>query len=94
LKREWATDDFMAHPEITLRQAAVRMLTSHLLLVNSRSASAFQVAFIPGIVVYLLFHVAVNAIYLLILLGSVAFLWMHRGTIVRIGSCGHHTSRF
>ncbi len=75
LKKEWAVQDALDHPFITIQQAAVRSLTLHLFLVNSKPPAAFRVAFIPGNVIFILFHIVLNLAYLVVLVSSLYFVF-------------------
>jgi hypothetical protein len=81
LKKEWLYKDALDNPILVLKQAAIRSLTLNLFVVNSKPPEAFRLSVIPGKVIYLLFHVAVNSVYLLILLASAYFLFSQRRRI-------------
>lgn len=82
LKKEWAIEDFVDHPEVTMQQFGIRMLTMHVWLINSKSAASFRIGSIPGWIPYLLLHVVANGFYLLILLCALLFLVTNRSGLV------------
>jgi hypothetical protein len=73
LQWRWIAEDVVHNPGITLRASAIRLLCLHLALVHSLKAEKFRFAFLKGRSAYALFHVAVNAGTILILIGAVWF---------------------
>jgi hypothetical protein len=60
LQRRWILDDWLSNPGINARAAAIRSLTLHLYRVNSAEPEDFRVGALPGWLVFMAFHLAVN----------------------------------
>jgi hypothetical protein len=82
LRWRWIVGDFLHHPGITLRAAAVKMLALHFAFVHSLEPENFHFAFLHGVWGYALFHVAVNAFTIVLLIGSVLFVVAHRHALL------------
>jgi hypothetical protein len=84
LRRRWVLRDTVGHPWLTLRMAAVRALTLHLLVVHSARPEAFALGPLPGALVYALAHVLVNGLFWGIL-GCACFgLWQRRAELAAL----------
>ncbi|HEX9886825.1 MAG TPA: hypothetical protein VGA70_10065 [Longimicrobiales bacterium] len=83
LQRRWILDDWLSNPGINARAAAIRSLTLHLYRVNSAEPEDFRVGALPGWLVFMAFHLAVNAVSLMLLAGTGAFLVLRRGALAR-----------
>lgn len=82
LRWRWILQDFLHHPGITVRAAAVKMLALHFAFVHSVEPENFHFAFLRGIWGYALFHIAVNAFTIVLLIGSVLFVVSHWHTLL------------
>jgi len=67
LEWQWALNDVRHHPALALRSGLVRLLALQVALVNSRPPDAFHVGPVGGRVIYIAFHVFLNALSLLAL---------------------------
>jgi hypothetical protein len=74
----WIVGDFLHHPGITLRAAAVKMLALHFAFVHSLEPENFHFGPLKGLWSYAIFHVAVNAFTIVLVIGSVLFVVSHR----------------
>jgi hypothetical protein len=74
----WILRDWIDHPGVTLRAAAVRCLSLHTLLIGSVRAESFRAGPLRGRSGFLLFHVAANAVNAMLVLGTLAFLVLRR----------------
>ena len=81
LQREWILNDWITHPGITLQAVAVRFLSIHVAMVNSKKPAAFQAGPISGGLVYVVFHVVVNIANVFLILGGLFFLIQRRGQL-------------
>lgn len=81
LKREWALNDALHHPGLTLQMAAVRTLSMHVARVNSIKPEQFRIGPLRGSWAYFVFQILVNATFFLILGGVICFLFMRRNNI-------------
>ncbi len=84
LKKDWAIRDVPANPLITIRQAAVRCLTLHLFLVNSKPPAAFRVSFVPGVIIFSLVHIILNSVYIIVITGGLFYLLTNRKKAVSL----------
>jgi hypothetical protein len=82
LRWRWIVEDFLHHPGITVRAAAVKMLALHFAFVHSVEPENFHFAFLQGMWGYALFHIAVNAFTIVLLIGSVSFVVTRRHTLL------------
>jgi hypothetical protein len=82
LRWRWIAGDFLHHPGITLRAAGVKMLALHFAFVHSLEPEKFHFAFLRGVWGYALFHIAVNAFTIVLVIGSVLFVVGHRHAIL------------
>jgi hypothetical protein len=82
LRWRWIVADFLHHPGITVRAAGVKMLALHFAFVHSVEPENFHFAFLKGVFGYALFHVAVNATTIVLLIGSILFAVSHRHTML------------
>ncbi len=82
LRWRWIVGDFLHHPGITLRAAGVKLLALHFAFVHSLEPENFHFAFLKGVWGYALFHVAVNAFTIVLVIGSVLFAVSHRHTML------------
>jgi hypothetical protein len=82
LRWRWIVGDFLHHPGITLRAAGVKMLALHFAFVHSLEPDNFHFAFLRGVWGYALFHIAVNAFTIVLVIGSVLFAVGHRHAIL------------
>jgi hypothetical protein len=78
----WIVQDFLHHPGITLRAAGVKLLALHFAFVHSLEPEKFHFGFLRGVWGYALFHIAVNAFTIVLLIGSVLFAVSYRHTIL------------
>jgi 4-amino-4-deoxy-L-arabinose transferase-like glycosyltransferase len=84
LMAKWLKQDVVEHPFLWTRMAAVRTLALHTSFVNSKRPEAFRVGPISGWLVYVIFHVLVNAVNVLLIGGAIWFL------ITRWGQLASH----
>jgi hypothetical protein len=82
LRWRWIVEDFLHHPFITLRAAGVKMLALHFAFVHSLEPENFHFIFLRGVWGYALFHLAVNAFTVVLVIGSVLFVASHRHTLL------------
>ena len=82
LRWRWIVEDFLHHPLITLRAAGVKMLALHFAFVHSLEPENFHFIFLRGVWGYALFHLAVNAFTVVLIIGSVLFVASHRHTLL------------
>ena len=82
LRWRWIVEDFLHHPFITLRAAGVKMLALHFAFVHSLEPENFHFIFLRGVEGYALFHLAVNAFTVVLIIGSVMFVATHRHTLL------------
>jgi len=73
LQYRWVKDDFLKHPLVRLKMAAVRVLSLQVALVNSVKSQAFKLGPWHGPTAYWSFHIAINAINILVLGCAVGF---------------------
>lgn len=78
LQREWVLRDVKEHPVLTIRTAAIRLLSLHIAVVNSQNPEAFKLGPLSGRITYAAFHILVNSVTFLILLASACFLFAER----------------
>jgi hypothetical protein len=78
LQFQWMAADVAAHPFLTLRMSAVRLLSLHLTFVNSSGPSAFGVGPLSGEFVYRAFHTVVNTMNLLTVTAALWFVASRR----------------
>ena len=81
LKRSWSINDAIDHPDLTLQMALIRVLSLNIALVNSKTPDEFKIGPLQGRPGYLLFHVALNFTYLVMLLSALSFVYQRRATI-------------
>jgi len=82
LRWRWIEEDFLYHPLITLRAAGVKMLALHFAFVHSLEPENFHFIFLRGVWGYALFHLAVNAFTVVLIIGSGLFVASHRHTLL------------
>jgi hypothetical protein len=82
LRWRWIVGDFLHHPGITLRAAAVKMLALHFAFVHSLEPETFHFGLLRGLWGYALFHLAVNAFTIVLVIGSVSFVVSYRRTVL------------
>ena len=82
LQWRWIAKDFLDHPGITLRSGAIKFLALHLSFVHSLEPAKFHFAFLKGRLGYALFHLAVNACTIVLVIGSVLFLVAQRRNLL------------
>ena len=80
LRWRWIVGDFLHHPGITIRAAGVKLLALHFAFVHSLEPENFHFAFLKGVWGYALFHIAVNATTIVLVIGSILFAVSHRRT--------------
>lgn len=73
--REYLINDILEHPFITIRQFFVKSLFGQVYIVNSVSPKDFHLGPIKGPILYWLFLFVVNLINILIIIGSIVFLF-------------------
>ena len=78
LEYDWARQDFLDNPHITLQQAAVRSLSLNIWTVGSKSPESLRIGFIPGVVVYGLIEVMANLAFFITFASSVLFIFLRR----------------
>ncbi len=78
IRWHWIIEDFLHHPGITIRAAGVKMLALHFAFVHSLEPEKFHFIFLRGVWGYSVFHLAVNAFTIVLLIGSVMFVVSHR----------------
>jgi 4-amino-4-deoxy-L-arabinose transferase-like glycosyltransferase len=84
LKMEWATNDFISNPSITLQQFGIRLMTLNLSLVNSKSPRDFKFGPIEGKVAYTLFHILVNALSVAVIFSALVFLVRNKNSFFEL----------
>jgi 4-amino-4-deoxy-L-arabinose transferase-like glycosyltransferase len=82
LQRQWILKDIKEHPVLTLRLAAIRLVSLHVAVVNSQKPEAFRFGPFSGRILYASFHILVNSVTCLILLASGCFLFAKRERII------------
>ena len=82
LQWHWIAKDFLHHPGITLRSAAIKFLDLHLSFLHSLEPEQFHFGFLKGRLGYALFHLAVNACNMLMVIGSVLLLVTQRRNLL------------
>jgi hypothetical protein len=82
LRWRWIVQDFLRHPGITIRAAAVKMLALNFAFVHSLEPENFHFVFLKGVWGYALFHIAVNATTIVLLIGSILFAMSYRRTLL------------
>ncbi|MFN0124147.1 MAG: hypothetical protein ACKV2V_26910 [Blastocatellia bacterium] len=70
---EWVRQDALAHPWLTLKMAAVRLITINLTFVNSLRADNFRLGPLRGSWLYYLLHAIINATNLVTLLSAILY---------------------
>jgi|ERR1700735_1476425 len=78
LEMEWSEADMLHHPLTRLRMFGIRALALNIWIENSTAPNAFRLGILKGRFFYFAFHVILNAIALLPLLGSIWFLVVNR----------------
>ena len=79
---EWAINDYVSHPFITLRQFLVKALYGHVFTINSIQPDNFSLGPLKGTSGYYIFHFLVNAINLLVIIGFLGFLWKYKNQLL------------
>lgn len=74
LEFRWAISDMLAHPLITLRQAAVRLMFAQVVTVGSVPRDQFRLGPLRGTSGYLVFHSAVNFVHVGLLLLAIGYI--------------------
>jgi hypothetical protein len=82
LQWHWIAKDFLHHPGITLRSAAIRFVDLHLSFLHSLEPEEFHFGFLKGRLGYALFHLAVNGCNMLMVIGSVLLLVTQRRNLL------------
>jgi hypothetical protein len=78
LQLDWTLQDVMRHPVKRLQMCAVRVLALNVWIEGSTKPSTFHLGPLRGRPAYILFHIALNGVALLSLIGSAWFLCIHR----------------
>lgn len=80
----WIANDFLHHPGITLRSGAIKLLDLHLSFVHSLDPAKFRFAGLKGRLGYAIFHLAVNACTIVLVIGSLLFLVNQRHNLLSL----------
>jgi hypothetical protein len=78
LQLKWSMHDAIQHPWIRVKMILVRLLALNIWIVNSTKPSAFHIGPFRGKSVYLGFHFLLNAVALIPVILSIAFLAINR----------------
>ena len=81
LELRWTLRDMIQHPVLRAKMVAVRILALNIWLENSKKAAKFAVGPLRGLFGYVLFHMLLNALVFLTLVGSIWLLVHYRGDI-------------